>query len=135
VASNFAAFTPPWAVRACALLRESSARWIQGQRGVSASARGPPDMAQYPERGNGAELLIVSAKTEAGRSDSMLRRGAPFRRMPAVRSRSGPWSGSRRAAALAYLVAGCYPQGRAAPPSSTGPFGLRIAVNDELAAR
>ncbi|APD47676.1 16S rRNA (cytosine(1402)-N(4))-methyltransferase RsmH [Synechococcus sp. CS-602] len=140
VASNFAAFTPPWPVRGVlADLGVSSPQLDQAQRGFSFRADGPLDMRMDPQSGEtAAELIDRLSETEL--ADLIYAYGEErlSRRIARRIVEKRPWSGSSQGtAALAYLVAGCYPpkarRGRLHPATRTFQ-ALRIAVNDELAA-
>lgn len=138
VATNFAAFTPPEpAALVLADLGVSSPQLDVAARGFSFRADGPLDMRMNPEAGEtAAELIARLEEVEladliyAYGEERLSRRIA--RKIKAHLLEQGPFSGT---AALAYLVAGCYPpaarRGRIHPATRTFQ-ALRIAVNDEL---
>jgi 16S rRNA (cytosine1402-N4)-methyltransferase len=138
VASNFADYRPPGpAVAVLADLGVSSPQLDVAARGFSFRADGPLDMRMNTERGvTAAELIERLDETEladliyAYGEERLSRRIA--RKIKQHLAESGPFSGT---AALAYLVAGCYPpparRGRIHPATRTFQ-ALRIAVNDEL---
>jgi 16S rRNA (cytosine1402-N4)-methyltransferase len=106
-------------------------------RGFSFRADGPLDMRMNTERGEtAAELIERLEESEladliyAFGEERLSRRIA--RKIKQQLAENGPFSGT---AALAYLVAGCYPpparRGRIHPATRTFQ-ALRIAVNDEL---
>ena len=138
VASNFADYRPSEpAVAVLADLGVSSPQLDGAARGFSFRADGPLDMRMNTERGEtAAELIERLGETEladliyAYGEERLSRRIA--RKIKQHLAENGPFSGT---AALAYLVAGCYPpparRGRIHP--ATRSFqALRIAVNDEL---
>ena len=138
VASNFADYRPSEpAVAVLADLGVSSPQLDGAARGFSFRADGPLDMRMNPERGEtAADLIERLDETEladliyAFGEERLSRRIA--RKIKQHLAENGPFSGT---AALAYLVAGCYPpparRGRIHP--ATRSFqALRIAVNDEL---
>jgi len=138
VASNFADYRPPGpAVAVLADLGVSSPQLDVAARGFSFRADGPLDMRMNTERGEtAAELIERLGETEladliyAYGEERLSRRIA--RKIKQHLAENGPFSGT---AALAYLVAGCYPpparRGRIHPATRTFQ-ALRIAVNDEL---
>jgi len=139
VATNFAHFTPAEpAVAVLADLGVSSPQLDVAARGFSFRSDGPLDMRMNTEAGEtAAELIARLDETEladliyAYGEERLSRRIA--RRIKQHLAEQGPFSGT---AALAYLIAGCYPpqarRGRIHP--ATRSFqALRIAVNDELA--
>jgi len=138
VATNFAAFSPPEPTAlVLADLGVSSPQLDVAARGFSFRADGPLDMRMNPEAGeNAAELIARLEEAEladliyAYGEERLSRRIA--RKIKAHLLEQGPFSGT---AALAYLVAGCYPpaarRGRIHPATRTFQ-ALRIAVNDEL---
>ena len=138
VASNFADYRPSEsAVAVLADLGVSSPQLDGAARGFSFRADGPLDMRMNPERGEtAADLIERLGETEladliyAYGEERLSRRIA--RKIKQHLAESGPFSGT---AALAYLVAGCYPpparRGRIHPATRTFQ-ALRIAVNDEL---
>ncbi len=138
VASNFADYRPSEpAVAVLADLGVSSPQLDGAARGFSFRADGPLDMRMNPERGEtAADLIERLEETELANllyafgEERLSRRIA--RKIKQHLAENGPFSGT---AALAYLVAGCYPpparRGRIHP--ATRSFqALRIAVNDEL---
>jgi 16S rRNA (cytosine1402-N4)-methyltransferase len=138
VASNFAAFTPVQPVQGVlADLGVSSPQLDVAARGFSFRADGPLDMRMNPEAGETAAELIARLE-EAELADLIYAYGEErlsrriARKIKAHLLEQGPFSGT---AALAYLVAGCYPpaarRGRIHPATRTFQ-ALRIAVNDEL---
>jgi 16S rRNA (cytosine1402-N4)-methyltransferase len=149
LATNFAAFEPAAQLTAAeaalpligvlADLGVSSPQLDRPERGFSFRADGPLDMRMNPATGEtAAELIDRLEETElanliyAHGEERLSRRIA--RRIVEQR----PWRGPERGtAALAYLVAGCYPpqarRGRIHPATRTFQ-ALRIAVNDELGA-
>jgi 16S rRNA (cytosine1402-N4)-methyltransferase len=140
VASNFAAYTPPGPVVAVlADLGVSSPQLDGAERGFSFRSDGPLDMRMNPEVGETAGGLIdrlgeseLADLIYAYGEERLSRRIA--RRIKEYLASEGPFSGT---AALAYVVAGCYPpaarRGRIHPATRTFQ-ALRIAVNDELVA-
>jgi len=137
---NFGAFAPPQTVSAVlADLGVSSPQLDVAERGFSFRHDGPLDMRMNPEQGETAAELIDRLDEEALADliyaygeERLSRRIA--RRIKLHLSEQGPFTGT---AALAYLIAGCYPpqarRGRIHP--ATRSFqALRIAVNDELGA-
>jgi 16S rRNA (cytosine1402-N4)-methyltransferase len=142
VATNFAAYTPPEpVVGVLADLGVSSPQLEVAERGFSFRSDGRLDMRMNPAAGeSAAELMDRLGETEladliyANGEERLSRRIA--RRIVEQKPWSGPGAGSERGtAALAYLVAGCYPpkarRGRIHPATRTFQ-ALRIAVNDEL---
>jgi 16S rRNA (cytosine1402-N4)-methyltransferase len=143
VATNFARYTPPeQAIAVLADLGVSSPQLDVAARGFSFRSDGPLDMRMNPADGDtAADLLDRLEEGEladliyAYGEERLSRRIA--RRIVAERpwSRATPESPGRGTAALAYLVAGCYPpkarHGRLHPATRTFQ-ALRIAVNDEL---
>ncbi|MCP9792194.1 16S rRNA (cytosine(1402)-N(4))-methyltransferase RsmH [Vulcanococcus limneticus Candia 3F8] len=138
VASNFAAFTPPEpAALVLADLGVSSPQLDVADRGFSFRADGPLDMRMNPEAGETVAELIARLE-EAELADLIYAYGEErlsrriARKIKAHLAEQGPFAGT---AALAYLVAGCYPpaarRGRIHPATRTFQ-ALRIAVNDEL---
>ena len=138
VATNFAAFTPPEpAALVLADLGVSSPQLDVAARGFSFRADGPLDMRMNPEAGETAAELIARLE-EAELADLIYAYGEErlsrriARKIKAHLAEQGPFAGT---AALAYLVAGCYPpaarRGRIHPATRTFQ-ALRIAVNDEL---
>jgi len=138
VASNFADYRPSEsAVAVLADLGVSSPQLDVAERGFSFRADGPLDMRMNTERGEtAAELIERLGETEladliyAFGEERLSRRIA--RKIKQHLAEAGSFSGT---AALAYLVAGCYPpparRGRIHPATRTFQ-ALRIAVNDEL---
>jgi 16S rRNA (cytosine1402-N4)-methyltransferase len=138
VATNFAAYQPQHPVQAVlADLGVSSPQLDVAARGFSFRSDGPLDMRMNPEAGETAAQLIerlsereLADLIHAFGEERMSRRIA--RRIKAHLAEQGPFSGT---AALAYLIAGCYPpaarRGRIHPATRTFQ-ALRIAVNDEL---
>jgi 16S rRNA (cytosine1402-N4)-methyltransferase len=140
VATNFAAFSPPQPVLGVlADLGVSSPQLDDPRRGFSFRADGPLDMRMNPQAGEtAAALLDRLGETEL--ADLIYAHGEErySRRIARRIVEQRPWSGPERGtAALAYLVAGCYPpkarRGRLHPATRTFQ-ALRIAVNEELAA-
>jgi len=138
VASNFADYRPSEsAIAVLADLGVSSPQLDVAARGFSFRADGPLDMRMNTERGEtAADLIERLEETELANllyafgEERLSRRIA--RKIKQHLAENGPFSGT---AALAYLVAGCYPpparRGRIHP--ATRSFqALRIAVNDEL---
>ena len=140
VATNFATYQPPHPVQAVlADLGVSSPQLDRAARGFSFRADGPLDMRMNPEAGETAAQLIERL-SEQELADLIYTLGEErlsrriARRIKAHLAEQGPFSGT---AALAYLIAGCYPpaarRGRIHP--ATRSFqALRIAVNQELTA-
>ena len=140
VASNFADYRPREpALAVLADLGVSSPQLDGADRGFSFRADGPLDMRMNPEGGETAAQLIERLEeTELANliyafgEERLSRRIA--RKIKQHLGESGPFTGT---AALAYLVAGCYPpparRGRLHPATRTFQ-ALRIAVNDELGA-
>ncbi|NDD21504.1 MAG: 16S rRNA (cytosine(1402)-N(4))-methyltransferase RsmH [Synechococcaceae bacterium WBA_3_309] len=138
LATNFANYRPPGlAVAVLADLGVSSPQLDVAARGFSFRADGPLDMRMNTERGEtAAELIERLEESEladliyAFGEERLSRRIA--RKIKQQLAENGPFSGT---AALAYLVAGCYPpparRGRIHPATRTFQ-ALRIAVNDEL---
>ena len=138
VASNFADYRPSEsAVAVLADLGVSSPQLDVAERGFSFRADGPLDMRMNTERGETAAELIERLD-ETALADLIYAHGEErlsrriARKIKQHLAENGPFSGT---AALAYLVAGCYPpparRGRIHP--ATRSFqALRIAVNDEL---
>lgn len=142
VATNFADFTPPGpAVGVLADLGVSSPQLDGAERGFSFRRDGRLDMRMNPAAGeSAAELMDRLGESEladliyAHGEERLSRRIA--RRIVEQKPWSGPEADSERGtAALAYLVAGCYPpkarRGRLHPATRTFQ-ALRIAVNNEL---
>lgn len=139
VASNFANYTPSEPVLAVlADLGVSSPQLDGAERGFSFRHDGPLDMRMNPDRGETAAELIgrldegpLADLIYAYGEERLSRRIA--RKLKEHLALNGSFSGT---AALAYLVAGCYPpkarRGRIHPATRTFQ-ALRIAVNDELA--
>jgi 16S rRNA (cytosine1402-N4)-methyltransferase len=140
IATNFATFEPPHPVQAVlADLGVSSPQLDGAARGFSFRADGPLDMRMNPESGETAAELIerlpeaeLADLIHALGEERLSRRIA--RRIKAHLAEQGPLAGT---AALAYLIAGCYPpaarRGRIHPATRTFQ-ALRIAVNAELTA-
>jgi 16S rRNA (cytosine1402-N4)-methyltransferase len=139
-AANFGAWTPPADLRAAAVLADlgvSSPQLDRAERGFSFRAEGPIDMRMNPAAGESAAELIERLE-EAELADLIYAYGEErlsrriARKIKLQLAEQGPFSGT---AALAYLVAGCYPpparRGRIHPATRTFQ-ALRIAVNDEL---
>lgn len=146
-AANFGTYEPPHPLSAVLVdLGVSSPQLDVAERGFSFRLDGPLDMRMNPEAGEtAAELLDRLAECELadllyGFGDERFSRRIARR---IVERR--PWSGEaglsrgiegRGTAALAYVVAGCYPpaarRGRIHPATRTFQ-ALRIAVNRELA--
>jgi 16S rRNA (cytosine1402-N4)-methyltransferase len=138
VASNFADYRPSEpAIAVLADLGVSSPQLDGAARGFSFRADGPLDMRMNTERGETAAELIGRLE-EAELADLIYAFGEErlsrriARKIKQHLAEGGPFSGT---AALAYLVAGCYPpparRGRIHPATRTFQ-ALRIAVNDEL---
>lgn len=138
VASNFADYRPREpAIAVLADLGVSSPQLDVASRGFSFRADGPLDMRMNTERGETAAELIERLE-EAELADLIYAFGEErlsrriARKIKQHLAEAGPFSGT---AALAYLVAGCYPpparRGRIHPATRTFQ-ALRIAVNDEL---
>jgi 16S rRNA (cytosine1402-N4)-methyltransferase len=145
VATNFADFIPPGpAVGVLADLGVSSPQLDIAARGFSFRADGPLDMRMNPESGETAAELI-DRLSESELADLIYAYGEErlSRRIARRIVEQRPWGSEaaidadRGTAALAYLVAGCYPpkarRGRLHPATRTFQ-ALRIAVNDELGA-
>jgi 16S rRNA (cytosine1402-N4)-methyltransferase len=138
VPANFAAYTPHEPlVAVLADLGVSSPQLDRPERGFSFRADGPLDMRMNTAAGETAAELI-DRLTEAELADLIYAFGEErLSRRIARRIVAGrPWHGSGQGtAALAYLVAGCYPpklrHGRIHAATRTFQ-ALRIAVNDEL---
>ena len=136
VASNFADFVPSEPVAAVlADLGVSSPQLDVPQRGFSFRLEGPLDMRMNPSTGETAGELIDRLE-ESELADLIYAYGEErlSRRIARRIKEQGPWSG-QTTAALAYLIAGCFPpparRGRIHP--ATRSFqALRIAVNNEL---
>ncbi len=138
VATNFADYSPVEPVVAVlADLGVSSPQLDVAERGFSFRHDGPLDMRMNPAAGETvAELIERLDETEladliyAYGEERLSRRIA--RRLKHDLAEQGSYSGT---AALAYVVAGCYPpkarRGRIHPATRTFQ-ALRIAVNDEL---
>ncbi|MFM8525226.1 MAG: 16S rRNA (cytosine(1402)-N(4))-methyltransferase RsmH [Cyanobacteriota bacterium] len=147
IAANFGAYDPPQPLSAILVdLGVSSPQLDVAARGFSFRLDGPLDMRMNPDGGEtAAELLDRLGENEL--ADLLYAFGDErFSRRIARRIvERRPWSGEaglrrgvdgRGTAALAYLVAGCYPpaarRGRLHP--ATRCFqALRIAINAELA--
>jgi 16S rRNA (cytosine1402-N4)-methyltransferase len=136
VATNFAAFVPSEPVSVVlADLGVSSPQLDVPARGFSFRLEGPLDMRMNPLVGETAGALIDRLDETAladliyGYGDERL-----SRRIARRIKEQGPWA-DNTTAALAYLIAGCYPpaarRGRIHPATRTFQ-ALRIAVNDEL---
>ena len=138
VATNFADYAPAEpAVAVLADLGVSSPQLDVAARGFSFRLAGPLDMRMNPEAGETAgELIDRLDETEladliyAYGEERLSRRIA--RKIKEHLAEEGSFSGT---AALAYVIAGCYPpkarRGRSHPATRTFQ-ALRIAVNDEL---
>jgi 16S rRNA (cytosine1402-N4)-methyltransferase len=138
VATNFAAHVPSEpAVAVLADLGVSSPQLDVASRGFSFRLAGPLDMRMNPSAGETAGELIDRLE-EQELADLIYAYGEErlSRRIARRIKEQGPWA-ARDTAALAYLVAGCYPpqarRGRIHPATRTFQ-ALRIAVNDELGA-
>ena len=147
LAANFGSYEPPHPLSAVLVDRGVSSPQLDvAQRGFSFRLDGPLDMRMNPEAGEtAAELLDRLGENEL--ADLLYGFGDErFSRRIARRIiERRPWSGEaglsrgvegRGTAALAYVVAGCYPpaarRGRIHPATRTFQ-ALRIAVNQELA--
>ena len=138
VATNFAHYTPPGPVLAVlADLGVSSPQLDVAERGFSFRADGPLDMRMNTDAGETAAELIERLE-ETALADLIYAYGDErlSRRIARRIKEQAPWGGpGKGTAALAYLVAGCYPpkarRGRIHPATRTFQ-ALRIAVNDEL---
>ena len=138
VATNFANYIPAEPVVAVlADLGVSSPQLDVAGRGFSFRADGPLDMRMNTETGETAAELIERLD-ETALADLIYAYGEErlSRRIARRIKEQGPWGGAEKGtAALAYLVAGCYPpkarRGRIHPATRTFQ-ALRIAVNDEL---
>ena len=138
VATNFANYIPAEPVVAVlADLGVSSPQLDVAGRGFSFRADGPLDMRMNIETGETAAELIERLD-ETALADLIYAYGEErlSRRIARRIKEQGPWGGAEKGtAALAYLVAGCYPpkarRGRIHPATRTFQ-ALRIAVNDEL---
>jgi len=136
VACNFADYTPDQPVAAVlADLGVSSPQLDVAERGFSFRLEGPLDMRMNPGAGETAGELIDRLE-EGELADLFYGYGEErlSRRIARRIKEQGPWAG-QTTAALAYLIAGCFPpparRGRIHP--ATRSFqALRIAVNDEL---
>ncbi|MFM7086484.1 MAG: 16S rRNA (cytosine(1402)-N(4))-methyltransferase RsmH [Cyanobium sp.] len=142
VATNFAAFEPPPTgspplLAVLADLGVSSPQLDVASRGFSFRHDGPLDMRMNPDSGETAAALLARLSESeladlihAYGEERLARRIA--RRIHQHLCDRGPFSGT---AALAYLIAGCYPprarHGRIHPATRTFQ-ALRIAVNREL---
>lgn len=149
VATNFADFIPPGpAVGVLADLGVSSPQLDVAARGFSFRADGPLDMRMNPGAGETAAELIdrlsegeladlIYAYGEERLSRRIARRIVEQRPWGSEAALDADRDADRGTAALAYLVAGCYPpkarRGRLHPATRTFQ-ALRIAVNDELGA-
>ena len=149
LATNFADFEPAGQLTAAeaalplvgvlADLGVSSPQLDRPERGFSFRADGPLDMRMDPATGETAAALIDRLE-ETALADLIYAYGEErlSRRIARRIVEQRPWQGPERGtAALAYLVAGCYPpqarRGRIHPATRTFQ-ALRIAVNDELGA-
>ncbi|MDM7936198.1 MAG: 16S rRNA (cytosine(1402)-N(4))-methyltransferase RsmH [Cyanobium sp. CZS 48M] len=140
VASNFAAYTPSEPlVGVLADLGVSSPQLDRPERGFSFRLDGPLDMRMNSAEGETAAELIDRLE-EKDLADLIYAYGEErlSRRIARRIVEARPWQGSSQGtAALAYLVAGCYPpkarHGRIHAATRTFQ-ALRIAVNDELGA-
>jgi 16S rRNA (cytosine1402-N4)-methyltransferase len=138
VATNFANYIPAEPVVAVlADLGVSSPQLDVAGRGFSFRSDGPLDMRMNTETGETAAELIERLD-ETALADLIYAYGEErlSRRIARRIKEQGPWGGVEKGtAALAYLVAGCYPpkarRGRIHPATRTFQ-ALRIAVNDEL---
>ena len=149
LATNFAAFEPAAQLTAAeaelpllgvlADLGVSSPQLDRPERGFSFRADGPLDMRMNPATGEtAAELIDRLEETELANLIYAYGEERLSRRIARRIVEQRPWRGpDRGTAALAYLVAGCYPpqarRGRLHPATRTFQ-ALRIAVNDELVA-
>ena len=142
VAANFGAFTPSAPlVAVLADLGVSSPQLDRPERGFSFREDGPLDMRMNPGEGEtAAELLDRLGEAELADLIHAYGEERLARRIARRIVERRPWCGGgpeRGTAALAYLVAGCYPPkaryGRIHPATRTFQ-ALRIAVNDELGA-
>jgi 16S rRNA (cytosine1402-N4)-methyltransferase len=149
LATNFAAFEPAEQLTAAeaalpligvlADLGVSSPQLDRPERGFSFRADGPLDMRMNPATGEtAAELIDRLGETELANLIYAFGEERLSRRIARRIVERRPWRGPERGtAALAYLVAGCYPpqarRGRLHPATRTFQ-ALRIAVNDELGA-
>ncbi|WP_259702831.1 MULTISPECIES: 16S rRNA (cytosine(1402)-N(4))-methyltransferase RsmH [Synechococcales] len=145
IATNFAAYVPAAPVHGVlADLGVSSPQLDVAERGFSFRLDGPLDMRMNNGTGETAAELIDRLEEKA-LADLIYAYGEErlSRRIARRIVEQRPWSSGARAAggggtaALAYLVAGCYPpaarRGRLHPATRTFQ-ALRIAVNDELEA-
>ncbi|MCT0219421.1 16S rRNA (cytosine(1402)-N(4))-methyltransferase RsmH [Synechococcus sp. CS-1329] len=140
VASNFAIYTPSEPlVGVLADLGVSSPQLDRPERGFSFRLDGPLDMRMNSAEGETAAELIDRLE-EKELADLIYAYGEErlSRRIARRIVEARPWQGSSQGtAALAYLVAGCYPpkarHGRIHAATRTFQ-ALRIAVNDELGA-
>ena len=136
VATNFADYTPTEPVAAVlADLGVSSPQLDVAHRGFSFRLEGPLDMRMNPSAGETAGELI-DRLDETALADLIYGYGEErlSRRIARRIKEQGPWAG-QTTAALAYLIAGCFPpQARRARihPATRSFQALRIAVNDEL---
>ena len=137
-AANFADLQPPEPPLAVlADLGVSSPQLDRAERGFSFRQDGPLDMRMNPEQGPTAAALLEQLE-EGALADLIYAYGEErlsrriARRIKEHLAQQGPFSGT---AALAYLIAGCYPpkarHGRIHPATRTFQ-ALRIAVNREL---
>lgn len=145
-AANFGTYQPPVPLSAVLVdLGVSSPQLDVAERGFSFRLDGPLDMRMDPDHGETAAELL-DRLDEAELADLLYGYGEErlSRRIARRILERRPWSGAaaqgrgidgRGTAALAYLIAGCYPpaarRGRIHP--ATRSFqALRIAVNGEL---
>lgn len=147
VAANFGTYDPPVPLSAVLVdLGVSSPQLDVAERGFSFRLDGPLDMRMNPEGGETAAELL-DRLSEAELADLLYAYGEErlSRRIARRLLERRPWSGEaglsrgidgRGTAALAYVVAGCYPpaarRGRIHPATRTFQ-ALRIAINQELA--
>jgi 16S rRNA (cytosine1402-N4)-methyltransferase len=147
VAANFGTYVPPVPLSAVLVdLGVSSPQLDVAERGFSFRLDGPLDMRMNPEGGETAAELL-DRLGEAELADLLYAYGEErlSRRIARRLLERRPWSGEaglsrgidgRGTAALAYVVAGCYPpaarRGRIHPATRTFQ-ALRIAINQELA--
>ena len=142
VATNFADFEPDQPLQGVvADLGVSSPQLDRPERGFSFRQAGPLDMRMNPNAGETAAQLI-DRLDETALADLIHAFGEErlARRIARRIKEQGPWAVPARprdTAALAYLIAGCYPpaarRGRLHPATRTFQ-ALRIAVNRELEA-
>ncbi|EAQ76687.1 MULTISPECIES: 16S rRNA (cytosine(1402)-N(4))-methyltransferase RsmH [unclassified Synechococcus] len=140
VPSNFANYAPSEPlVGVLADLGVSSPQLDRPERGFSFRLDGPLDMRMNSAEGETAAELMDRVE-EKDLADLIYAYGEErlSRRIARRIVEARPWHGSSRGtAALAYLVAGCYPpkarHGRIHAATRTFQ-ALRIAVNDELGA-